>query len=210
MNHFLKISFGPLDMYEILTCILMLSIYYSYSYIKKRSPEKLHYISKIVLILAMIYIVINITLKIREQDVYIFTIPFIVVGFILRNKSKNDIRGIEVLKIINSQKNWDKKEEYFFPKDFTDEELKVIESKLKDIFNEINNNFGDKNIGGLFIWIKKKKNAKTIRIINVLDVDKKEEIIILKKIYNKISRGNYGEVDLEEGLTNKLELNIII
>lgn len=210
MNEFLKISFGPLDMYEILTCTLMLTVYSSYFYLKKRNPKKLIYISNILFMLSIIYIIINISLTVREQEVYIFIIPFLVVAVILRNKFKNDMRGIKVLNLINSQKNWDKKEEYFFPKDFTDEEINIVEDKLESIFNEINNNFGEIIIGGLFIWIKKKRNVKIIRIINILDIDKKEEIEVLKTIYSKVSEENYGEIKMEEGITNKLELNIII
>ena len=81
---------------------------------------------------------------------------------------------------------------------------------MESIFNEINNNFGEIIIGGLFIWIKKKRNVKIIRIINILDIDKKEEIEVLKTIYSKVSEENYGEIKMEEGITNKLELNIII
>ena len=50
------------------------------------------------------YIIINISLRVREQEVYVFIIPFIAVSIILRNKFKNDMRGIKVLNLINSQK----------------------------------------------------------------------------------------------------------
>ncbi|MDB1934046.1 hypothetical protein PMY12_08635 [Clostridium tertium] len=211
MNEFLQKSFlGYIEMYRVLTCILMLIIYGSYSYIKKNKPENLIYISNIILILSSIYIGINIILKQFYQDVYIFIMPFIVVAFILRNQAKHDKRGRRIYEIINIQKKWEKKDILFIPKEFDDKEIEVIFNILQEIFYEINRNVSSENIGGLFIKIRKKRKVKGINIINVLPNDKIGELRILKEVYEKIGKEKYGDLNIDEGKINRIELDIII
>lgn len=211
MNEFLQKSFlGYIEMYRVLTCILMLIIYGSYSYIKKNKPENLIYISNIILILSSIYIGINIILKQFYQDVYIFIMPFIVVAFILRNQAKHDKRGRRIYEIINIQKKWEKKDILFIPKEFDDKEIEVIFNILQEIFYEINRNVSSENIGGLFIKIRKKRKVKGINVINVLPNDKIGELRILKEVYEKIGKEKYGDLNIDEGKINRIELDIII
>ncbi|WP_394883895.1 hypothetical protein [Clostridium tertium] len=211
MNEFLQKSFlGYIEMYRVLTCMLMLIIYGSYSYIKKNKPENLIYISNIILILSSIYIGINIILKQFYQDVYIFIMPFIVVAFILRNQAKHDKRGRRIYEIINIQKKWEKKDILFIPKEFDDKEIEVIFNILQVIFYEINRNVSSENIGGLFIKIRKKRKVKGINIINVLPNDKIGELRILKEVYEKIGKEKYGDLNIDEGKINRIELDIII
>jgi hypothetical protein len=211
MNEFLQKSFlGYIEMYRVLTCMLMLIIYGSYSYIKKNKPENLIYISNIILILSSIYIGINIILKQFYQDVYIFIMPFIVVAFILRNQAKHDKRGRRIYEIINIQKKWEKKDILFIPKEFDDKEIEVIFNILQEIFYEINRNVSSENIGGLFIKIRKKRKVKGINIINVLPNDKIGELRILKEVYEKIGKEKYGDLNIDEGKINRIELDIII
>lgn len=211
MNEFLQTSiFGRIDMYRLLTCVLMLVLYGSYSYVKKRNPKKLIYISNITLVLVAIYIIINLLLKEFYQDVYIFTIPFIVVAFILRNQARHDKRGSKVYEIINSQSKWEKVEVLFIPKEFMDDEINIVYNILREIFDRINTSIESNNIGGLFIRIEKKRKVKRVNIINILDENKKEELKILEKIYDDIGKKNYGDLSVGEGKIKKIELDIII
>lgn len=207
---FFKIRFGPFDMYEICMTTLMIIGYSSYTLIKNKNPKNVKYIPNIMIIVAIIYILINLFLGVRDQDVYIFSIPFIVVGLVIRNRAKHDLRGIKSLNIINSQKNWEKKEVYFFPKDFTNEELTKIENQLNNIFICIEETFGNDNVGGLFIWIKKKRQVNSIKIVNVLSLDDKWKLNKLECIYKKIAADNYGEVNIKEKITSNIELNIVV
>ena len=81
---------------------------------------------------------------------------------------------------------------------------------MNNIFNCIEDDFGYDNIGGLFIWIKKKRQVNSIRIVNVLSLDKKEKLGKLEHIYKKIAAGNYGEVNIKDKITANIELNIIV
>lgn len=211
MNEFLqKNIFGSIDMYRLLTCTLMLILYSSYSYVKKKNPKKLIYISNITLALAVIYIILNLLLKEFSQDVYIFIIPFIVVASILRNQARHDKRGSKVYEIINIQNKWEKINIMFIPKEFEDDEINVIYNILKEIFDRINTNIESNNIGGLFVKISKRRRVKKINIVNVLSENKKEELEKLKKIYYDIGKKNYGDLTIDEGKINKVELDIVI
>ena len=50
----------------------------------------------------------------------------------------------------------------------------------------------------------------SIRIVNVLSLDKKEKLGKLEHIYKKIAAGNYGEVNIKDKITANIELNIIV
>lgn len=197
-------------MYEICMTLLMIIVYSSYTIIKNNNPRNVKYIPNIMITLTITYIIINLFLKVRDRDVYIFSIPFIIVGLVIKSRAKHDLRAEKSLNIINSQKNWEIKEVYFFPKDFTNEELTNIESHLNNIFNCIEDDFGYDNIGGLFIWIKKKRQVNSIRIVNVLSLDEKEKLDKLEYIYKKIATDNYGEVNIKDKITANIELNIIV
>lgn len=211
MSEFLQRNiFGFIEVYRLLMCILMLVLYGSYSHVKKKNPKKVMYIANTTLVLATLYIVINLFLKEISQDVYFFIVPFVVVAFILRNQAKHDKRGSKVYEIINFQNKWDKIKIVFIPKEFTDEEINTIYNVLREVFDRINGNIKSDNIGGLFIKICKRKKVKKINIINILDSNKKEELKILNEIYCYIGKKYYGDLNIKKGKLNKIELDMII
>lgn len=98
----------------------------------------------------------------------------------------------------------------FIPKEFEDDEINIIYNILKEIFDRINTNIASNNIGGLFIKISKRRKIKKINIVNVLSENKKEELYKLKKIYDDIGKKNYGDLTIDEGKINRVELDIVI
>jgi len=203
-----KILFITMD--RMCTALLMIFAWYVYGLLLKKDPKKIKYVPHTMLISTGIYLFAISIFRIQGTLGYSFAIPFIGVGLFLEYKAKNDYRGIRVLELINNQNNWNKVQIYFFPKDFSDKELVIIEKKLKEIFDEIINKFDYNKIGSLFLWIKKKKFKNSIRIVNVWDRIDEGNFNEVIEFYNGYSQVEDSEIEIINDHVKKVELNISI
>ncbi|MDV4152030.1 hypothetical protein R0131_14470 [Clostridium sp. AL.422] len=196
--------------YRIINLVLISLTYGTYKAVKK---YKVKLIRIIMLSFSTTYFFTFICLefnKYNNDDIKIVLFILSVITLILFFKSKQDIRAIKITELINSQDIWEHKEYIFNAKDFTDEEINIVEKVLKDIFYEVNKNLGYRKLGRQDIYIRKNKIAKSIRIVNILYYDNKQDINLLTSIYERVAKENYGEVNIKEGFITEVELRIII
>ena len=144
-------------------------------------------------------------LALKESSLILFIASF---GVFL--DSKHDIRGSKITELIRKQVSFKNDKYVFNARNFTDEEINNIEKVLKDIFYNIDKNFGYKKNGKQTIYIRKNKKVKSLRIVNILYYDNKEDVILLTNIYEKFAKENYGEVNIKEGLMPEIELRIVV
>lgn len=193
MENFLQYSIYGIEIYYIISFILVGITYFIYSWIK---INKVKYIRISMLVLAITYtalLIIIIKNNINIDKIKSTIWALIIVTTVMFFKSKNDIRGDKVATIINKQKLWRKKKYYFYAKDFNEIELRQIEFVLIDFFEKFNDNNYDEKIGDLFIWITKKQEKVNIKLINKLDYfcDRYYDDIV--GVYREFSQENQFE-----------------
>lgn len=200
-----------IDFYSKVIDLALISLPYLAYNLVKRYKFKLIRIT--MLSISIIYFLSYIYLQrinYNNEDIKILIIVIAVFTLFRAYTLRDDIRGSKIIELINLQKCWENKEYIFRPKDFTNEELIIIEKVVRNIFYHVNSNLGFRELGKQTVYIKKNQNAKSIRIVNILYSDKTEDLERIKSIYSKFAKENYGEVNLKEGFIPEIELRIVV
>ncbi|WP_238881794.1 hypothetical protein [Clostridium sp. YIM B02551] len=208
MNNFKEVQILGINMYYIVTFLIVVIIYGAYDWIKR---NRIGYLRKMLLINIIVFsalLFLLISNNINEDRIKSGCLAIIIVSTVMLFRAKHDTRGDKALKMFNSQVIWRKKHIYFFPADFSDNEIDLIRFKLKTVFDCFKGNTYDKKIGDLFIWIKKKNNKVNIKIINQLDYNCDEHVEDIVNRYKDIEDRINGKLVIEGKQDLKIQLFI--
>ncbi|MBK1811514.1 hypothetical protein JHL18_12870 [Clostridium sp. YIM B02505] len=103
-------------------------------------------------------------------------------------RAKHDNRGKNISAIISNNSLWRKKHIYFFPQEFNNEELEIIEEKVQKVFGILEGQRFEKKVGDIFIWIKKRRGKTTIRLVNQLDYSCDDIVYDIINMYKDIKK----------------------
>ncbi|WP_138990660.1 hypothetical protein [Clostridium arbusti] len=171
--------------------------------------HRVNYLKPMLLINIIIFSTILFLLilyDVKEDNIKQACLSISLISIFMLFRAKHDNRGNNVNNLINTQNMWKKIHVYFFPQEFSDKELEIINNKFQEVFQILKNKKYTAKIGVLFIWIKRDKNKISIKLINQLDYscDGISEDII--KIYKNIKEFTNSNLDIKGGKDKKIEL----
>lgn len=195
---------------NFITVNIVIIIYSLYNWISK---NKITYLQIFLLFNAIIFTILILLLIVNGVDEDIMKsgrFSSILLSIILLFKSKHELRGYKIIDLINKYDIWDKKHIYFFPKDFNDIEIDIIEKEFQDYFYYFTDYNYENKLGELYIWIKKKNNKINIKIVN--QFDHYSEIVTEDIVdrYKHIEKLKNGKLKCLSKKYIKVELNLEI
>lgn len=198
------------SIYFYIAFIYVLTIYKIYEFIKKKRVQYLPLFLIINIIVFSVFLFLLIKYDKGNDRLKSGCLSIILVCIFMLYRAKHDKRGKFINDIIFNQNIWEKTHIYFFPQEFNNQELKIIEIKLKQILDILNSRQFDKKAGVAFLWIKKSRNIITIRLVNQLNYkceDISENIIFA---YENIKNTFNSTLNIRGEIDKKIELHFEI
>lgn len=206
LNYLRNMKIFDVNVYFFVALIVVIFIYIIYDFLKKYRVNYLKPMLLINIIIFSIILFLLIRYDVKEDKIKRACLSIILISIFMLFRAKHDKRGHNVNNLINTQNMWEKIYVYFFPQEFSNKELEIINNKFEEIFHIFRNKKYESKIGVLFIWIKRDKNKISIKLINQLDYscdDISEDII---ETYKNIKEFTNSNLYIKGGKDKKIEL----
>ena len=208
MGNYRDIFLESIWSYRIITISLVIILYIIYQYLKN---TRIYYLDKffigILLISAIILAFLNIN-NVEDDVIKSRCIVFIIISIVLFFRSRHDKRGYCITKYLRNIPYFKNKQIYFFPKDFSNEEIDKVNVAVNKIFSYYDKLDSNNKLGNLYIWIKKKNKRINIRIIHQLDYNSNDYSQYIINLFSKIEKELICEFNIVDSIDSKFELII--